>query len=125
MATYGTVDLLFLLGADEFEIDPGAFVVYIGSHDHRLYAVDAQTGKERWSFTSGGGIESSPAVAGGVVYVGSHDHHLYALDAQTGKELRRYTTGGGIISSPRVVGDSVYIGSNDGNVYAFHSVHNV
>jgi NADH-quinone oxidoreductase subunit G len=35
MATYGTVDLLFLLGADEFEIDPGAFVVYIGTHGDR------------------------------------------------------------------------------------------
>jgi NADH-quinone oxidoreductase subunit G len=32
MATPGTVDLVFLLGADEVEIAPGAFVVYIGSH---------------------------------------------------------------------------------------------
>jgi len=35
MATYGMVDVLFLLGADEFEIDPGAFVVYIGTHGDR------------------------------------------------------------------------------------------
>jgi len=31
----GGVDLLFLLGADEIEVRPGAFVVYIGSHGDR------------------------------------------------------------------------------------------
>src|SRR5690348_1620537 len=31
----GGVDLLFLLGADEIEVSPGAFVVYIGSHGDR------------------------------------------------------------------------------------------
>jgi NADH-quinone oxidoreductase subunit G len=35
MATFGTLDLLFLLGADEIEIAPGAFIVYIGSHGDR------------------------------------------------------------------------------------------
>jgi NADH-quinone oxidoreductase subunit G len=32
MAEAGTVDVLFLLGADEIDITPGAFVVYIGTH---------------------------------------------------------------------------------------------
>src|SRR5262249_11875238 len=32
MATAGTLDLLFLLGADEIDVAPGAFVVYIGTH---------------------------------------------------------------------------------------------
>jgi NADH-quinone oxidoreductase subunit G len=31
----GGVDLLFLLGADEIEVEPGAFVVYIGTHGDR------------------------------------------------------------------------------------------
>jgi NADH-quinone oxidoreductase subunit G len=31
----GAVDLIFNLGADEIEIEPGAFVVYIGSHGDR------------------------------------------------------------------------------------------
>jgi len=35
MAAYGTLDALFLLGADEIEIASGAFVVYIGSHGDR------------------------------------------------------------------------------------------
>src|SRR5262249_9121976 len=32
MAASGALDLLFLLGADELDIAPGAFVVYIGTH---------------------------------------------------------------------------------------------
>jgi NADH-quinone oxidoreductase subunit G len=35
MATYGTLDVLFLLGADEIAVADGAFVVYIGSHGDR------------------------------------------------------------------------------------------
>jgi NADH-quinone oxidoreductase subunit G len=35
MTTFGTLDVLFLLGADEVEIAPGAFVVYIGTHGDR------------------------------------------------------------------------------------------
>jgi len=35
MAAFGTLDLLFLLGADEIEIPQGAFVVYIGTHGDR------------------------------------------------------------------------------------------
>ncbi len=31
----GKTDVLFLLGADEIEVDPGAFVVYIGTHGDR------------------------------------------------------------------------------------------
>ena len=35
MAAYGTLDVLFLLGVDEVEVAPGAFVIYIGTHGDR------------------------------------------------------------------------------------------
>jgi NADH-quinone oxidoreductase subunit G len=35
MAAAGTLDMLFLLGADEIDIAPGGFVVYIGTHGDR------------------------------------------------------------------------------------------
>ncbi len=35
MAKAGALDVLFLLGADEIEIEPGAFVVYQGTHGDR------------------------------------------------------------------------------------------
>jgi len=46
-------------------------VVYVGSLDNWLYALDAETGQEKWRFKTDGEVYSSPAVAGGMVYVGS------------------------------------------------------
>ncbi len=97
-------------------------VVYIGSDDKNLYAVDAVTGKEQWRFSTGGGVWSSPAVVNGVVYIGSDDKNLYAVDAVTGKEQWRFSTGGGVWSSPAVVNGVVYIGSDDKNLYAVDAV---
>jgi outer membrane protein assembly factor BamB len=39
------------------------------------------SGKKRWAFATGAGIEVSATVAGGVVYVGSKDGSLYAVQA--------------------------------------------
>ncbi len=93
-------------------------MVYIGSLDHKLYALDAKTGAFRWAYTTGGPIRSSPAVNGGMVYVGSLDHNLYALNAISGAKQWSYSTGGGIYSSPVVANDMLYFGSDDGNLYA-------
>jgi NADH-quinone oxidoreductase subunit G len=35
MTTFGTLDVLFLLGADEVNVPDGTFVVYIGTHGDR------------------------------------------------------------------------------------------
>jgi|SRR5712691_9012871 len=55
-------------------------VVYIGSEDSHVYALEARTGKKLWSFKTGGAIISSPAVVNGIVYVGSNDRSLYAFN---------------------------------------------
>ena len=52
-------------------------VVYIGSYDHYLYALDATTGKQRWRFQTGGYVLSPPAVVDGVVYIGSSGGYSY------------------------------------------------
>jgi outer membrane protein assembly factor BamB len=46
-----------------------------------VYALDAVTGRVRWTRATGGAIASGPAVAAGVVYVGSDDNKIYALSA--------------------------------------------
>lgn len=80
-------------------------VVYVGSDDGNVYALNATTGAELWSFDTGGTV-SSPAVADGTVYVGSGNGEVYALDAATGGELWSYDTSSGACkagaSSPAV-----------------------
>ncbi len=96
-------------------------VVYIGSLDDNVYALNASTGAKLWSFTTGGLVESSPAVVNSVVYIGSFDGNVYALNASTGAKLWSFATGDFVQSSPAVVNGVVYIGSSDGNLYALNA----
>jgi serine/threonine-protein kinase len=60
-------------------------LVYVGSRDSALYAVDAVTGARRWRYATLGPIDdSSPALAGDLVVVGSLDHRVHAVSARTG-----------------------------------------
>ncbi len=55
-------------------------MVYVGSENGNLYALDASSGAKKWAYqTSGPIFSSSPAVAGGVVYIGSRNGNLYAF----------------------------------------------
>ena len=54
-------------------------VVYYGNEGGFVFAVDAQTGTEKWEFETGEAVRSTPAVSDGVVYVGCDDGYLYAL----------------------------------------------
>src|SRR6202453_2742894 len=46
-------------------------VVYIGSNDGNLYAIDEPSGKLHWKFETGSAIPSSPTVAAGIIYFAS------------------------------------------------------
>ena len=101
-------------------------IVYVGSWDNNIYALDARSGTERWAFETGDSVFSSPAVVDGTVYIGSRDNTLYALNAADGTERWAYWTGyeeynvsgDPIDSPPVVVDDTVYVGCLDRNVYA-------
>ncbi len=54
-----------------------------------MYALDAETGKPRWTYQTDGEVKGSAAVAGGRVYIGSYDGHVYALGAADGRLLWR------------------------------------
>jgi outer membrane protein assembly factor BamB len=95
-------------------------VVYVGTVGGTLYAFDANTGKLRWTFQTGGGMYwSSPAVANGVLYTGSADDVFHALDARTGTELWSYTMGGATNGAPAIADGVAYMESFDHNLYAF------
>jgi outer membrane protein assembly factor BamB/serine/threonine protein kinase len=94
-------------------------VVYFGSNDKNLYAVDAATGRKRWALDTGSVVYSSAAVVGDMLYVGTDGRGLYAVDAATGK--RRWAfTGSDFwpVASPVVADGVVYAGSDNGYLYA-------
>jgi len=103
-------------------------VVYIGSQDRNLYALDAATGTLLWKYDTmerNDIVSSSPAVSNGVVYIGGLKTKIHALDALNGDLLWNYklpirtTVRSGLSSSAAVANGIVYIGNMDGSLYAF------
>jgi outer membrane protein assembly factor BamB len=71
-----------------------AGIVYYGSSaDHKVYALDLKTGKERWSFFTGGPMRFAPAVGGDRVFAASDDGYVYCLGAKDGKLIWRFRGG--------------------------------
>jgi outer membrane protein assembly factor BamB/tRNA A-37 threonylcarbamoyl transferase component Bud32 len=93
-------------------------VVYVGSYDSNLYALNAEDGKFLWKYATEGGIGSSPCVHMGRVFVGSSDRLLYAINADTGRIVWTCPTKESVWSSPQAAFDHVFFGSDDWHLYA-------
>jgi hypothetical protein len=108
-------------------------MVFVGSDDEYLYAINVTDGSLIWRYKTNGTIRSSPAVAEAqgrvLILVGSEDGRVYTL-SKNGGLYWSYQTGGAVDSSPAIVNGTVFVGSNDGNVYAFrdllgYTVHDI
>ncbi|PKB16220.1 PQQ-binding-like beta-propeller repeat protein [Flavobacterium sp. 5] len=124
-------------------------IVYIGSEDGYLYAIEEKTGKLHWKFQTGGAVHSSPAIFKNMVYIGSFDGYYYAIDTKTGNLKWKFKTGGEqwsgeksflgmkpvdmymedlwdfFLSTPVINSEGkeprIFFGSSDGNVYALNA----
>ena len=62
-------------------------VLYVGSWDHKVYAITRQTGsRKKWSFQADDeALNTSAAYSDGRIFIASDGGSLYALNAGTGK----------------------------------------
>ena len=113
-------------------------LVLVGSSDCHLYALDANSGRERWKFNTDSAVASSAAVSSGRVFFSSYTT-FYAVSLRDGKLLWKYQFGSDaplayvreigtpastyngdfILSSAVVSNHTVIVGAGDGMVYAF------
>jgi len=105
---------------DEIRGNPLVYdgMVYIGSYDHNVYAVDAATGELAWKYPTEGGIVSRPAAFEGNIFITSEDQRLHVVSARTGKIIWSYYANGRIRSSPRISDGHVFFGSDDNRLHA-------
>jgi outer membrane protein assembly factor BamB/tRNA A-37 threonylcarbamoyl transferase component Bud32 len=96
-------------------------ILYVGSYDNNLYALNAATGEFIWKFPADGGIVSKPLVTEGSIYFGSEDKRLYGVNMRTGKPNWNYGTDGPIRSSPCLAEGHIFIGSDDGFLHAVNA----
>ena len=121
--TVGSMDVLWTHASGPVDSSPSVVneLVYAGSWDGNLYAMNASTGSTVWSFQTGGYVSSSPAVASGVVYFATYNSMFYAANARTGALLWSYPMFGSVYSSPAVVNGIVYVADGSGFVYALNA----
>ena len=93
-------------------------VVYVGTADNRMLALNAESGELIWEFEAGHSIWGEPAYGNGVLYVTSLDRALHALDASNGNELWKTEFEGAIASSPVLNENLVYVGEYGSQVHA-------
>jgi outer membrane protein assembly factor BamB len=116
-------------------------IIYVGSADKHLYAIDLKSGTLKWK-TPGDGplfsygmvvfdtttnklrprtaigiITSSPGVKGDRVYTGNADGRFFCLNRQTGDVIWTFDTDGQITAAPNFDGDNVLIASQDSVLY--------
>jgi hypothetical protein len=85
-------------------------MVYVGSYEGYVYALDRASGTEQWRFAVGD-WSNPPVMFDDTLYIMSENNYLYALDPESGAEQWRYTPtdDGTLASLPVVADDIVYI----------------
>lgn len=105
-------------------------VVYFGSMDGHLYAVDANSGAELWRAYAGAGVGGGPLVTSDRVVFIDRANRIHAVDRSSGDPLWTVETGEDlplpwgyegwdyVLPSPILVGETVLAGSGNGSLYA-------
>jgi len=101
-------------------------MVYVGSGDGKMYALEERSGDLRWAMSLGAPVQSSAALVNDLVVVGSRDGRLHALDALNGEQRWQLATGKDLplpwghesgdvwTSSPTIAGGKILFGGGDG-----------
>jgi outer membrane protein assembly factor BamB len=94
-------------------------VVYLGSMDEHLYALDLEKGAEKWKY-KGGPFKAPPSVHDRFVYAGDADGLFHCVDAAKGTKRWTFETGAEIDSGANFAPESVLFGSTDETLYCLN-----
>jgi outer membrane protein assembly factor BamB len=112
------LDVLWTFKAeDSFEsaVAVAGGVVYAGSMDEHLYAIDLRTGKQKWKYKAGP-FKAPPSVRGKYVYAGDLDSLLHCIDRVKGTKVWTFETGAEV-GGANFNGDDVLFASHDAHLY--------
>ena len=93
-------------------------LVYFGSHDNNVYAVNLDDGSEEWRFSTKGTVAGRPLIFRDLVVVGSFDKKIYALDAATGDKRWEFEGNDWFWAGAVTDGDTIFAPSMDDHIYA-------
>ena len=96
-------------------------ILYIGSTDGKLYALDAKQWGVKWVFDAGDAIRYSATVLGDRVYFNARNNMVYSLNAKTGEKLWEFKTKSWMDAPPIVADDRVYVGAFRSKIYLLNA----
>ena len=91
-------------------------VVFIGSFDSHLYAIDLKTGAPKWK-TKLGAIKSPPGFRNGQLFVGDEDGKFHCLDVATGAKRWTFDAEADVTSGTGFAGDDILFGTSGELLY--------
>lgn len=96
-------------------------VVYVGTNDGRLWAIDSKTGKKLWTVETGAEILAQPLVINERVIVANGLGLVQAYNTK-GEKIWEFSTGEAVYSSPvHIDGGNIACGCNNGKLYIVNS----
>jgi outer membrane protein assembly factor BamB len=93
--------------------------IYVATIEHKIYAVEFQSGKIIWTVTLDASIAGGVTLADGKLLVGTFAGKVIALDAQTGKTIWEAKTDNWVWQAPVAAGDLVFATDLSGTLHAF------
>ncbi len=97
-------------------------VLYTGSGDGGLYAVQASDGTVLWRQEARAPIFGTVArQEPDTLVFGTMDGSVVLLDRRTRRETRHLHTGGGVVTTPLLAGGNLIVGSRDYEIHAFQT----
>ena len=95
-------------------------IIYIGSDNGNISALNATTGQTIWSYDTGAAIKSTPRIENDIVYFGNNAGLVYALNATNGSQIWNYSIGSNITTQAAISGEYIILGAMDATVYALN-----
>ncbi len=92
-------------------------LVYAGSDENVLYALDVNNGDIRWRYKTESAIGSTPIVTDDMIYISSYDDRVYAYE-KTGKLKWKCNVIAGFYSSPALYNDTLFLGTGANSITA-------
>ena len=95
-----------------------ASVLFQGTSNNQMLALDAASKENIWTFQTEGWVWSGAAYDDGVVYFGDLKGNVYAVNASTGEKIWAVKADGAIVSKPLVYKGLIYYTTETANIYA-------
>ena len=92
-------------------------ILYVGSTDRHLYAINAKTGRIVWRHATPAPVCAPITLQGDHLIAACYDGTLFSIHRRNRRERFRITLPGPLVSAPVIVGDRLVIGSRDYFLY--------